>query len=343
MSRPLRIEAAGMWYHIMNRGNLRKDIFLCDEDYQKFLDDLAESCEKYNVEIHSYVLIPNHFHFFLKTNEANLSRFMHRQLTSYTSWFNLKYKRIGHLFQGRYKSIIIDNNNYGTEITRYIHLNPVRVRKNSELSVREKWRCLKKYEWSSYPAMIGFKSPPPFLCTYETLEKFGLNRKEQIKNYLQFIEEGLIKDLDTPLKKAVVQSVLGSEPFVREIRRMLKTGKKYDAAANAVVRKHSPQTIEDILEVVSQEYNIDKESILRKCRDQCVIEIRLIVFYLASKYCVETMTLNQIAVIMGCKNGWSVTLAVNRIEKLKKIDKSLIKKLERLESELAGGQAPINY
>ena len=180
------------------------------------------------------------------------------------------------------------------------------------------------------------------LYTYETLEEFGSNRKEQIKNYLQFIEEGLIKDLDTPLKKAVVQSVLGSETFVREIRRMLKTGKKYDVSANAVVRKHSPQTIENILEVVSQEYNIDQEKILRKSRDQCVIEMRLIVFYLASKYCVETMTLNQIAGIMGCKNGWSVTKAVNRIEKLKKIDKSLIEKLEQLENELVGGQAPIN-
>ena len=124
---------------------------------------------------------------------------------------------------------------------------------------------------------------------------------------------------------------------------MLKTGKKYDITANAVVGKHSSQTIENILEVVSQEYNIDKESILRKSRDQCVIEIRLIVFYLVAKYCVETMTLNQIAGIMGCKNGWSVTMAVNRIEKLKKIDKSLNEKLERLENELNGGQAPITY
>ena len=334
MARPLRIEIAGMWYHIMNRGVIRKNIFLCDEDYQRFLEDLADSCEKYNVEIHSYVLIPNHFHFFLKTNEANLSRFMHRQLTAYTSWYNRKYERVGHLFQGRYKSIVIDNNNYGTEITRYIHLNPVRTRQNSKLSLKEKRKYLKNYKWSSYPAMIGLKSPLPFLYIDETLEKFGLNRKEQVKDYLQYIEEGIKKDFDTPLKNAVSQSVLGSELFVREIRKMIKTGKRHDVEADGVVRKQSSQSIEKILEVVCQEYNIDKERISKKYRDQCVIEARTIVFYLAAKYCVGMMTLNQIARLMGCQNGWSVTSASKRIEELKKKDKALIEKLERLEKAL---------
>ena len=334
MARPLRIEAAGMWYHIMSRGIIRKNIFLCDVDYQRFLVNLADSCEKYNVEIHSYVLIPNHFHFFLKTNEANLSRFMHRQLTSYTTWFNRKYDRVGHLFQGRYKSIIIDNNNYGTEITRYIHLNPVRTKQNLKLSLRDKFNHLKNYEWSSYPATIGFKKPLPFLYIDETLEKFGLNRKEQIKNYLQFIEDGLRKDLGTPLKNAVTQSVLGSEPFVRKIRKMINTGKNNDVGADGVVKKQSSQSIEKILEVVCQEYNIDKERISKKSRDQCVIDARTVVFYLAAKYCVGTMTLNQIARLMGCKSGWNVTAAAKRIDEQKKKDKVLIEKLERLEKAI---------
>ena len=330
MPRPLRIEAAGMWYHIMNRGIIRKNIFVCDDDYQKFLEELADSCEKYNVEIHSYVLMPNHFHFFLKTNEANLSRFMHRQLTSYTNWFNQKYERVGHLFQGRYKSIVIDNNNYGTEITRYIHLNPIRTRENLKLNLREKRKYLEKYKWSSYPEIIGLKSPSPFLYIDETLEKFGFNRKEQIKEYLQFIDEGIKKDLESPLKNAVAQSVLGSKLFVREILKKLKTEQKYDAETNKL-RKQSSLPIEKILEIVCQEYNINKKVIVKQCKDRYGIEARMVAFYLAAKYCVGMMTLNQIAKSMGCQSGWSVTLAVKRVEELKKQDKVLIKKLKRLE------------
>ena len=176
-----------MWYHIMNRGNLRKEIFMCDGDYQKFLEILTEGYGKFNVEIHSYVFMPNHFHFFLKTNEANIGRFMHWQLTSYANWFNPKYERAGHLFQGRYKSIVIDNNNYGTEITRYIHLNPVRTKKDSKLGLKDKRKLLNNYRWSSYPAIIGIKPAPPFLFVHETLECFGDDYNSQIKNYINFI------------------------------------------------------------------------------------------------------------------------------------------------------------
>ena len=343
MARPLRIDVAGLWYHVMSRGNTRKNIFVCDDDYNKFIKELADSCESYNIEIHSYVLMPNHFHFFLKTNEANLSRFIHRQLTSYTSWFNLKYERVGHLFQGRYKSIVIDNNNYGTEITRYIHLNPLRTRHNSKLSLRQKRKLLKNYKWSSYPEIIGLEDQASFLYTDETLEKFGLNRKEQIKEYIQFIDEGITKNLDDPLKNAVAQSILGSKPFVKKMLKKIKPEQKYDTETVGI-KKHSSLPIEKILEFVSQEYNVDKNKIVKKCNDSYSKEVRTIIFYLAEKYCVGMMSLKQIAGSMDCQSGWSVTLAVKRIEQLKKQDKELKKKLKRLENQLSvlWGQAPSN-
>ena len=286
MARPLRIEAAGMWYHIMNRGVLRKEIFKSDEDYQTFLEILDDSCEKYNVEVHSYVLMPNHFHFFLKTNEANISRFMHRQLTAYTNWFNLKYERVGHLFQGRYKSIVIDNDNYGTEITRYIHLNPVRTKKNLKLSVREKRKILMRYRWSSYPAMVGLKPAYTFLIIHDTLERFGDNYKEQIKNYIDFIDEGIKRNLDSFLKKNKSQSILGTEQFVREIQYMLKAcnenGRKRNETLKITFRKSISLPIERIFDVVSKEYDIDIQSILKNGRGSRNIEPRQITFYLAS-------------------------------------------------------------
>ena len=339
MARPLRIEVAEMWYHIMNRGNFLKEIFEIDEDYQRFLEILADSCEKYNVEIHSYVLMPNHFHFFLKTNDANLSRFMHQQLTSYTSWFNPKYKRVGHLFQGRYKSIVIDNNNYGTEITRYIHLNPVRIKKNSKLSLSEKRKLLRNYKWSSYSAIIGIKPAPPFLFVHETLECFGDDYNSQIKNYINFIEEGLKRDLDSPLKSISAQLVLGCEPFVRKIRSMLKTGDKtgesHDVESNDTIRKLISHPIENIFEVVCREYDVDIQTILTSGKGRRDVLSRQITFYLAAKYCLGIMTLNKIGKIMGCKNGSSVTMAVKKIKELMGKDKKLIKKLKKLEEKLA--------
>jgi len=340
MARPLRIEVAGMWYHIINRGNLRKDIYESDNDYLRFLEVLNESCEKYNVEMHSYVLMPNHFHFFLKTNEANLSRFMHRQLTSYTTWFNQKYDRVGHLFQGRYKSIVVDSNSYGREITRYIHLNPVRTKKNSKLSLREKRKILRNYKWSSYPAMIDIKPSPSFLFVNETLESFGENYIDQIKNYIHFIEEGIKNDLDNPLKNAVAQSILGSKTFVREVRKQLTTSnkaiKKHDIESNSNIRFLISQPIEKIFDVVCKEYDIDIQSILKNGKWRRNIEPRQVAFYLAEKYCVGIMTLNKISKLMGCVRGNSVSMAAKRIKKLMGKDKTLMNKLRRLEKELGG-------
>jgi len=338
MPRPLRIEAAGMWYHIMNRGVLRKAIFECDKDYQKFLENIDDSCGKYNVEIHSYALMPNHFHFFLKTNEANISRFMQQLLTSYTNWFNRKNERVGHLFQSRYKSIIIDNNNYGTEITRYIHLNPVRTKKNSELSLREKRKILENYRWSSYPSMIGIKPADPFLFVHETLECFGDNYKEQIRNYIEFVEEGLKKDLKSPLKDTISQLVLGDDVFVKEIKSMLNAGNKIerscDIEVNNTVENFISYPIYEILEMVSKEYNVDIQTILTSGKMKRNCEARQITFYLASKYCVGNITLNKIGEIMRCKNGDAVSKAVKRFKYLMGKDNILFKKVKQFEENL---------
>jgi len=338
MARPLRIEAAGMWYHIMNRGVIRKEIFKSDEDYLKFLDILIDNCEKFNVEIHSYVLMPNHFHFFLKTNEANLSRFMHDQLTSYTTWFNFKYERVGHFFQGRYKSIIIDTDNYGTEITRYIHLNPVRTKKNSKLSLKEKRKLLKNYKWSSYPAMVRLKPAYPFLFIHETLESFGDNYKEQIETYINFVEEGIKKDLESPFKKTVSQLVLGQEAFVRKVQVMLKNNiknrRKHNVEPQNTIRKSISLPIEKIFDTVCKEYDVDIQLILKNGKGNRSVEPRRITFYLAAKYCAGLMTLNEIGKVMGCKSGSSVTMAIKRINQSIKNDTKLKNRLKRLEDKL---------
>jgi len=127
MARPLRIEYEGAFYHVTARGNERRRIYYSQSDYEKFKDYLKEAQEKYGYVLHCYVLMNNHYHLILETPEANLSKVMHYINGSYTNYINIKRKRSGHLFQGRYKAILIDRDRYLLELSRYVHLNPIRA------------------------------------------------------------------------------------------------------------------------------------------------------------------------------------------------------------------------
>ena len=155
MARPLRIEYPGAWYHVTSRGSERGEIFRDDRDRKRFLEALEESIERFKVEVHCYVLMSNHFHFLLRTLEGNLSRFMQRFNTAYTTYFNLRHHRAGHLYQGRFKAIVVEADEYLKGLSRYLHLNPVRLKRYKELTVEDKARILKEYRWSSLPGYLG--------------------------------------------------------------------------------------------------------------------------------------------------------------------------------------------
>jgi putative transposase len=127
MARPLRIEYEGAFYHVTSRGNEQKKIFYSKSDYEKFKHYLKEAQYKYGYLIHCFVLMTNHYHLLIETPKPNLSRVMHYLNSSYTNYINIKRKRSGHLFQGRYKAILIDRDNYLLELSRYVHLNPIRA------------------------------------------------------------------------------------------------------------------------------------------------------------------------------------------------------------------------
>ena len=143
MSRPLRIEYSGACYHVINRGDNRRPIFSTENDYHYFFDRLSEYTETYNVEIYSYVFMANHFHLYLCTPEANLIRFMQSLLTSYSMYRNRTEGTAGHIFQGRYKSIIVEHDRYAQKLSRYIHLNPIRTKLYDNLSVKDKQKKLR--------------------------------------------------------------------------------------------------------------------------------------------------------------------------------------------------------
>ena len=134
MARPLRLEFAGALYHVTSRGNERKPIFLDETDFDGFSQILSEVCERYNWVIHSYCLMNNHYHLLVETPDANLSKGMRQLNGVYTQWFNRKQRRVGHLFQGRYKAILVEKDAYLLELSRYIILNPIRAHMVDNLS-----------------------------------------------------------------------------------------------------------------------------------------------------------------------------------------------------------------
>ena len=129
MARPLRIEQVGGWYHITGRGNERRSIYRSERDREHFREQMAEMTRRFAVLMHAYVLMDNHYHLLVELREPNLSRAVQWLNVSYSIWFNLRHRRSGHLFQGRFKSVIVNPEEWGLELSRYVHLNPVRVAK----------------------------------------------------------------------------------------------------------------------------------------------------------------------------------------------------------------------
>ena len=138
MPRPWRITYSGAKYHITSRGNGRQDIFLCDEDYARFLEQLTLALEEDEVILYSYVLMTNHYHLFVETPLGNIKRFMQRLNTAYGAYYRYKHSKPGHCFQGRYGAKLVGGDDYIVRLTRYIHLNPVKIKKMKSLSLSEK-------------------------------------------------------------------------------------------------------------------------------------------------------------------------------------------------------------
>lgn len=181
MARPLRLEFAGALYHITCRGNERKAIYFDDTDFELFLTLLDKVCEQYNWVVHAYCLMTNHYHLLLETPDANLSKGMRQLNGTFTQAINRKHQRVGHLFQGRYKAILVDKDAYLLELSRYIVLNPIRA---NMVQTLEDWR------WSSWHAVVWRLASPSWLATDALLAMFAKQRKIAREKYAEFVQQG---------------------------------------------------------------------------------------------------------------------------------------------------------
>ena len=209
MARPLRIIFPGAFYHITARGNEQKAIFKSKRDREKFLEYLSSATERYSAVIHAFCLMDNHYHLLIETPLANLPQIMRHINGAYTTYFNVKRARRGHLFQGRYKAILVQKDPYAKELTRYMHLNPVRA---------QMVKTPGDHDWSSYNAYIGATEAPGWLHRDFILAYFGKRKATAQKGYRDFVMAYVDREYVSPLTKATGTLVLGSAEFIQAIK-----------------------------------------------------------------------------------------------------------------------------
>lgn len=211
MARPLRIQYEGAFYHVMARGNEKREIFHTREDREKFLEVLRLASERLGIIVHCYCLMLNHYHLLIETPRANISQAMHFINSFYATYFRRTRGDTGHLFQGRFKAIVIEKDEYLQVLSRYIHLNPVRA----GLVLRPEG-----YEWSSYRCFIKAikDEQPSFIDERTTLHYFAPDEEPARAKYKEYVSEGIGHKLEDPLRHTRDQSILGSDEFYERMR-----------------------------------------------------------------------------------------------------------------------------
>ena len=207
MARPLRIEFAGALYHVTARGNAQADIYADDADREQFLTVLQHAVDRYDWYCHAYCLMDNHYHLLIETNSPTLSKGMKFINGTYTQYFNRTHKRVGHVFQGRFKGLLVQKEAYLLELARYIALNPVRA---------QMVRSAKDWPWSSYRATAGFTKAAACLTTDWVLGGFAKTKPVAQQRYRAFVQQG--KGQPSPWQALKNQIYLGDDEFVSDMQ-----------------------------------------------------------------------------------------------------------------------------
>jgi REP element-mobilizing transposase RayT len=293
-----------------------------------FLDQLHQSLEVFNVTLLAYALMPNHFHLLVTTPEGNLSEFMQHFNLSYTAAFNRKHRRTGHLYQGRYKALLIDADNYLLEVSRYIHLNPLRVK--SEENLNERWSDLLKSDLTSLPGYLNQERRKGFLNYGFVLQYMGGYTNEGRHRYKTFVQQGIKQDLENPLKIGAGSVIVGSEDFILGIKQILGiTGEpsREQPETRQIDRAFSAN---ELIERFSKAVAIERAELLARGRQS--IE-RGMLMELLYRYC--RLTQPEIGKIVGGIDYSAVSQSRKRFREKLDRDGSLKKKYQRIEEHIA--------
>ena len=308
MARPVRIEYEGAFYHVTARGNERKKIFVSKADYEKFLANLKDAAARFSVVVHSYVLMGNHYHLIVETPKANLSSFMHAIQSGYTTYFNRKRGRAGHLFQGRFKSILVDKDAYLLELSRYIHLNPVRAHTTDTPEA---------YPFSSYPALID-----PRRETF-VFRDLILGMSHGPEGYRRFVESAEPERLSRDIYGGMI---LGRKSFIKKTLQRLKATDRKEVSYRRALRASTAE-LDDIVALVAARFKVPKETA------RASSPYRAYAVYLAKKH--TPLSNPEIGAYFGNITFSAVTKTASRLSVRMKEDRTMRKEVEKLEEKLS--------
>lgn len=269
MSRPLRLQYPGAVYHVTARGNTRQAIVRDDNDRHRFVATVASMVEQYQVVCHAWVLMNNHYHLLLETPQANLSQALRHLNGVYTQAFNRRHRRAGHLFQGRYRAIIVEKEAYLLELCRYVVLNPVRAK-----IVRQP----RAWRWSSYRATADVEEAPPWLTVDWILEQFGRTRGRAHREYVQFVAEGPRQERSL-WEQVQGQIYLGSEDFLQQVQE--RAGTETRVEIPLVQQRPGRPTLATIVGHVARGYGQSEAEVRQRTRRPS--EARQVALYAARR------------------------------------------------------------
>lgn len=310
MARKLRIEFPGALYHVIARGNNKQKIFLDEDDYYAYMNRLEKYYKRYGFFLYAFVLMPNHLHFLLETGITPLSKIMQGIQLSYTCYFNKKYNSVGHVFQGRYKTILCQKDIYLLRLLRYIHLNPVRA---------GMVKAPEEYPWSSYHSYLGGKNLI-FVCKDFVLNLFSEEISEANKLLWQFIRDGIDEGSRQDYYEIIDQRFLGGEEFVKKVIR------DYDKEEIDFDKKYKEKTfkkysLERLLSVVAEASGISRECILGRTHERKVSQARQLFVFIAIRY--AGFSNKELSGFIN-KDSSNISYIIKRVENNLQLNKSFV-------------------
>ena len=324
MARPLRIEYPNAWYHVMNRGRRAEHIFVEEIDYKSFVELLMESVELWNFRIAAYCLMPNHYHLVVQTPDANLSRCMRHINGIYTQRFNRSHRCDGQLFRGRYKSIVVDADNYLLQLVRYIHRNPIRS------GIVER---MDSYKWSSHRGYLSRGKKWDWLHRGFVLSMLSKDTKQQQRLYKEFMVEEDSEEISQVFEQNKLPSILGRDEFIDGLRDRFFERKTHKEVPES--RVLAPER-EKIKQVICRIYGVRVEDLLKSKRGT-FNEPRSVAIYLTRQLRGENLA--EICREYGLSKYSSASSVIERVGTKMSTDRQLRKRVAKISQVLTKSQA----
>lgn len=323
MSRPLRIEYPGAWYHVMNRGRRREDIYQDDEDFLLFLKVLQDTAKMWNLKVSAYCLMSNHYHLLVQTPDGNLSRCMRHLNGVYTQRYNRRHSTDGQLFRGRYKAVLVEEDSHLLQLLRYIHRNPLEACIVLELDA---------YKWCSHRGYLADEKHWQWLHCTPLLKMFSSTRKKAFEDYLSFVRQQDSEEVQQFFSRKNLPSIFGSEGFIEKIRNKYEFFlQDKEIAGRDVLSVDSVAVINavcKVCQVTEMELKTTRRGTTNLSRDLAVYTLRAH----------SQKTLAEIGNVIGCENYSTVSSAIERMKKALESDPKARKLYKRICLELKVSQ-----